>query len=73
MRRTRIKICCINSTDDVKLVQVIHVIDKESVDLAIKLSQDVDALLLDSGNPNLAVKGLGNRPRARLVAQQGNP
>ncbi len=47
----------------VKLVQVIHVIDKESVDLAIKLSQDVDALLLDSGNPNLAVKELGGTGR----------
>jgi phosphoribosylanthranilate isomerase len=47
----------------VKLVQVIHVIDKGSVDLAVKLSQDVDALLLDSGNPNLAVKELGGTGR----------
>lgn len=43
----------------VKLVQVIHIIDSRSVDLAIKLSEDVDALLLDSGNPNLQVKVLG--------------
>jgi phosphoribosylanthranilate isomerase len=47
----------------VKLVQVIHVIDKGSVDLAVKLSEDVDALLLDSGNPNLAVKELGGTGR----------
>ena len=47
----------------VKLVQVIHVIDNGSVDLAVKLSEDVDALLLDSGNPNLAVKELGGTGR----------
>lgn len=34
----------------VKIVQVIHIIDEKSVDLAIKLSEHVDALLLDSGN-----------------------
>ncbi len=43
----------------VKLVQVIHVIDNASVDEAIRISEEVDALLLDSGNPNLAVKVLG--------------
>jgi phosphoribosylanthranilate isomerase len=47
----------------VKLVQVIHVIDKASVDLAVKFSSEVDALLLDSGNPNLAVKELGGTGR----------
>jgi phosphoribosylanthranilate isomerase len=43
----------------VKLVQVIHVIDEASVEEAIRISEETDALLLDSGNPNLAVKVLG--------------
>jgi len=47
----------------VKIVQVIHVIDTGSVDLAVKLSGMVDALLLDSGNPNLKVKELGGTGR----------
>lgn len=47
----------------VKLVQVIHVLDEKSVDDAIKISGLVDALLLDSGNPNLAVKELGGTGR----------
>ena len=47
----------------VKLVQVIHVIDESSVDEAIELSEEVDALLLDSGNPKLAVKELGGTGR----------
>lgn len=47
----------------VKLVQVIHVIDEDSVAEAIRISQEVDALLLDSGNPNLQVKELGGTGR----------
>lgn len=47
----------------VKIVQVIHVIDDESVDLAIQISEQVDALLLDSGNPNLKIKELGGTGR----------
>jgi len=47
----------------VKIVQVIHVIDSKSVDLAIRLSENVDALLLDSGNPNLKIKELGGTGR----------
>jgi phosphoribosylanthranilate isomerase len=43
----------------VKLVQVIHVKDKESVEKAIHVSQFVDAILLDSGNPDLDTKVLG--------------
>jgi len=43
----------------VKLVQVIHVIDEASVEEAIKVSAAVDAILLDSGNPNLQLKVLG--------------
>ena len=47
----------------VKLVQVIHVIGEQSVSEAIRLSNFVDALLLDSGNPNLPVKELGGTGR----------
>ena len=47
----------------IKLVQVIHVIDEASVEEAISLSEKVDALLLDSGNPNLSVKELGGTGR----------
>ncbi|WP_257468104.1 phosphoribosylanthranilate isomerase [Empedobacter falsenii] len=47
----------------VKLVQVIHVIDENSVTEAIEKSQFVDAILLDSGNPNLQVKELGGTGR----------
>lgn len=48
-----------NTLPGVKLVQVIHVTDESSVDEAIQLSEEVDALLLDSGNPNLKIKVLG--------------
>jgi phosphoribosylanthranilate isomerase len=44
---------------NVKLVQVIHVLDDKSVLEAIEISAFVDAILLDSGNPNLRVKVLG--------------
>jgi len=47
----------------VKLVQVIHVIDETSVDEALRISEDVDCLLLDSGNPNLKTKVLGGTGR----------
>lgn len=47
----------------IKLVQVIHVLDESSVDEAIAISEQVDALLLDSGNPNLAIKVLGGTGR----------
>ena len=47
----------------VKLVQVIHVIDENSVDEAIEIAEQVDALLLDSGNPKLAIKELGGTGR----------
>jgi phosphoribosylanthranilate isomerase len=48
---------------NVKIVQVIHVLDEKSIDEALKKSEKVDALLLDSGNPNLAVKELGGTGR----------
>jgi phosphoribosylanthranilate isomerase len=47
----------------VKIVQVIHIIDERSVDEAIEISELVDALLLDSGNPKLKVKELGGTGR----------
>jgi len=42
-----------------KIVQVIHVTDEESIDEAIRISPNVDALLLDSGNPKASLKTLG--------------
>lgn len=48
---------------NVKLVQVIHVIDEKSVQEAVEVSEFVDAILLDSGNPALAVKELGGTGR----------
>jgi phosphoribosylanthranilate isomerase len=48
---------------NVKLVQVIHVIDEHSVTEAVEISHHVDAILLDSGNPTLSVKELGGTGR----------
>ena len=47
----------------VRLVQVIHVLDEASVDEARAALPHADALLLDSGNPRLAVKELGGTGR----------
>lgn len=47
----------------VKIVQVIHVIDEKSVEEAIEISEMVDAILLDSGNPKLEIKELGGTGR----------
>ena len=47
----------------VRLVQVIHVLDDASLDEAAAAAAHVDALLLDSGNPRLAVKELGGTGR----------
>ncbi|MFA9205178.1 MAG: phosphoribosylanthranilate isomerase [Burkholderiaceae bacterium] len=44
---------------NVQLVQVIHVLDEKAVQEAIEISEWVDAILLDSGNPNLSTKVLG--------------
>lgn len=52
-----------NELPNVKLVQVIHVIDNNSVKEALEVSKYVDAILLDSGNPNLSVKELGGTGR----------
>ena len=42
-----------------KIVQVILVTDEESINEAIRISPNVDALLLDSGNPKASIKTLG--------------
>lgn len=47
----------------VKLAKVIHVIDQNSVKEATEAARFVDAILLDSGNPNLAIKELGGTGR----------
>jgi phosphoribosylanthranilate isomerase len=64
----------------VALVQVIHVQDESSVDEALAVAPDVDAILLDSGNQKLPVKELGGTGRThdwtisrRIVEQAGKP
>lgn len=47
----------------VELVQVVHVRGEDSIAEALRLGDAVDALLLDSGNPDLAVKELGGTGR----------
>lgn len=47
----------------VKIVKVVHVIDEASIRDAVKVSEHVDALLLDSGNPTLRIKELGGTGR----------
>lgn len=47
----------------VAIVQVIHVAGERSVAEAVELAPSVDALLLDSGNQDLAVKELGGTGR----------
>lgn len=64
----------------VKLVQVIHVRDAASVDEALSVAPEVDALLLDSGDQTLPVKQLGGTGRvhdwslsARIVEKSTVP
>ena len=45
------------------MTNCIHVIDEDSVRAAISNSESVDAILLDSGNPDLEVKELGGTGR----------
>jgi len=47
----------------VRLVQVVHVTGRESLEEAVDVSRHADALLLDSGKPDLAVKQLGGTGR----------
>ncbi|MFN0066448.1 MAG: phosphoribosylanthranilate isomerase [Limisphaerales bacterium] len=64
----------------IRLVQVIHVLDESSVAASLAVAPLVDALLLDSGNPRLAVKELGGTGRVhdwslsrRIVEACGRP
>lgn len=64
----------------VKVVQVIHVVDVDSVDRALAAAPHVDALLLDSGNPSAAVRELGGTGRVHdwqlsraIVERAGRP
>jgi phosphoribosylanthranilate isomerase len=64
----------------ISIVQVIHVIDERSVEEALEIAPQVDALLLDSGNPNLTVKELGGTGRVhnwalsrQIVEQSSKP
>jgi phosphoribosylanthranilate isomerase len=47
----------------IALVQVVHVTGPDSVAEALRVAPEVNALLLDSGNPELAVKQLGGTGR----------
>lgn len=47
----------------IQLIQVIHVLNEVSIQKALQVAPYVDALLLDSGNPNLAIKELGGTGR----------
>jgi len=47
----------------IALVQVIHVTGEESIAEAVTMAEQVNALLLDSGNQKLAVKELGGTGR----------
>jgi phosphoribosylanthranilate isomerase len=47
----------------ISLVQVIHVGGEESIEEALRVAPDVDAILLDSGNQKLPVKLLGGTGR----------
>ncbi|HAD15070.1 MAG TPA: N-(5'-phosphoribosyl)anthranilate isomerase [Saprospirales bacterium] len=64
----------------IKLVQVIHVTGEESLEEALIAAEWVDFVLLDSGNPTLAVKELGGTGRThnwqisrKIVAQSPVP
>jgi len=68
------------SLPGIALVQVVHVLGHDSVGEALDVAPHVDALLLDSGNPNLAVKELGGTGRAHdwaisryIVERAGKP
>jgi phosphoribosylanthranilate isomerase len=64
----------------VAIVQVIHVTGNDAVGQALDIAPHVDALLLDSGNPALAVKELGGTGRVHdwqlsryIVERSGKP
>jgi len=64
----------------VKIVQVLHVTGASTVDESVRVAPHVDAVLLDSGRPDLAVKELGGTGRThdwsvsrRVVEACGKP
>jgi len=64
----------------IKIVQVIHIRSEKTIAEALEAAGLVDALLLDSGNPSLAVKELGGTGRVhdwrlsrRIVEQSPVP
>lgn len=68
------------SLPGVSLVQVVHVTGEASVAEAVQVARQVDALLLDSGNPGRPVKELGGTGRthdwslsARIVREARTP
>lgn len=48
-----------NALPHLRIVQVIHVTGEESIGQALSVHQQVDAILLDSGNPKAVIKTLG--------------
>ncbi len=65
---------------EVRIVQVLHVTGGETIAEARELAGEVDLILLDSGNPGLAIKQLGGTGRThdwdisrRLIAAAGPP
>ena len=52
-----------NAIPNIKLVQVIHVTTETSIYDAQKIADEVDYILLDSGNPNKTIKELGGTGR----------
>ncbi|OSZ79856.1 N-(5'-phosphoribosyl)anthranilate isomerase [Chitinophagaceae bacterium IBVUCB2] len=63
-----------------KIVQVIHVTGEENIEQALKIKDEVDAILLDSGNPSAGIKILGGTGNThnwnisrKLVEQVGIP
>jgi len=52
-----------NALPAIKIVQVIHVVGEETIEEAVRISGLLDAILLDSGNPNLRIKELGGTGR----------
>lgn len=48
---------------NVNIVQVLHVENENSIDKAVRISNNVDGILLDSGNKKLTIKELGGTGR----------
>jgi len=52
-----------NALPGIRLVQVVHVVDERALNEAENVASYVDAILLDSGNPDLVTKQLGGTGR----------